>query len=109
MSAYLVGQIEGNPKIKVVTGEVASVQADKGGAMKQATLKDGTVIPAAGALFAIGSIPMTDWASGVERGRRQGDRPVVVVVALRGEKNTAGPQSARHPLDGLELIAAQVV
>ena len=47
--------------------EITEIQKDANGRMTGAMLKDGSVLPAKGVLYAIGSKPETDWAAGIER------------------------------------------
>jgi uncharacterized protein len=70
MSDYLVKQISSHPRISVVKDEVTEIRHGTDGRMTGAVLKDGSVLPAQGILYAIGSKPRTDWASGVERNEK---------------------------------------
>jgi thioredoxin reductase len=63
MSGYLKDQIESHPRITVKRGEISEIRTDADRRVSAAVLKDGTVIPTKGVLYAIGSMPFTDWIS----------------------------------------------
>jgi thioredoxin reductase len=63
MSNYLKDQIEAHPRITVKHDEIIEIRKDDDGRMTGAVLKDGTILPAKGVLYAIGSLPFTNWVS----------------------------------------------
>lgn len=66
MSAYLVEQLEADPKVSILeNAEVASVETD-GVKMRSVTLKDGRVLPAKAIGLFLGANPAADW-TGAER------------------------------------------
>ena len=65
-SAYLVEQLEADPKVSILeNAEVASVETD-GVKMRSVTLKDGRVLPAKAIGLFLGANPAADW-TGAER------------------------------------------
>lgn len=65
MSAYLVDQLESDPKVTILHAEIGSA-SEADGRMTGITLKDGRKVDAAALGLFIGSAPAADW-SGVER------------------------------------------
>jgi thioredoxin reductase len=61
MSAYLALELESDPRVSVVTGEVARAELDATGKLEALVLKDGRVLDADACGIFIGSEPQLDW------------------------------------------------
>lgn len=97
MSDYLVNQVQDDPKISVMTNtSIAKVERDSAGNVQGVTTTDGRFLPGDGVMFAVGSAPQTDWATGVNKS--EGGK--IVTPGGSFETNVPGVFAAGDVRDG---------